>query len=61
MSLTDALKWGVNVAGGCIIGVEAARIEPSIGLSPRLADNFGTIKSNVFKAVQSVKESCSNV
>ena len=59
MSLADALKWGGNRAGGCLIGIEAARIEPSFGLSPRLAEDFGAIKSNVFKAIQTVKESCS--
>ncbi len=57
MSLTDALKWGANIAGGCIIGIEAGRIEPSYGLSSRLADDFGAIKSKVFKAILSVKDS----
>lgn len=57
MSLTGVLKWGANIAGACLIGIEAARIEPSYGLSSRLADDFGSIKSNVYKAILSVKES----
>lgn len=56
VSLISALKEEQRCAYACLIGIEAACIEPGYGLSPPLADEFGMIAEAVMAKISSVKE-----
>ncbi|MEL7602182.1 MAG: hydrogenase maturation protease [Bacillota bacterium] len=56
VSLISVLKEEQRCAFACLIGIEAACIEPGYGLSPSLADEFGTIAESVMEKIRSVKE-----
>jgi hydrogenase maturation protease len=56
VSLISVLKEEQRCAYACLIGIEAACIEPGYGLSPPLADEFGPIAESVMEKIRSVKE-----
>lgn len=56
VSLIRALQEEQICAYACLIGIEAACIEPGYGLSPSLADEFGEIAESVMVKIRSIKE-----
>lgn len=55
-SLIGALREEQLCAYACLIGVEAASIEPGYGLSSQLADEFGAIAETVEQRIRAVRE-----
>ncbi len=56
ISLISALKEEQRCAYACLIGIEAASIEPGYGLSPPLADQFGAISERVMGKIRVIME-----
>ena len=56
VSLISVLQEEQRCAYACLIGIEAACIEPGYGLSPSLADGFGEIAESVMVKIRSIKE-----